>query len=123
MNLWTLPNLRLEPRHPEILASSPDARAIALRLPAGESLQEHQVHERAWLVVADGEAQVSAGDSGGQAAGAGSLVEFVAGERHEVRAVSDCTLLLLLTPWPGDGHPGAMSLEDKATARERARSS
>jgi hypothetical protein len=36
-------------------------------------------------------------------------------------ARSDARLLLVLAPWPGDGHPGAMSLEDKASARERAR--
>ena len=26
---------------------------------------------------------------------------------HEVRARSDARLLLVLAPWPGDGHPGA----------------
>ena len=26
-------------------------------------------------------------------------------ERHEVRAISDARLLLLLAPWPGEGHP------------------
>ena len=33
----------------------------------------------------------------------------------------DSRLLLFLAPWPGDGHPGAMGLEEKAHARERAR--
>jgi hypothetical protein len=46
----------------------------------------------------------------------GLLVEFDPGERHAVRALSDARLLLLLTPWPGAGHPGAMSLEDKKHA-------
>jgi len=46
----------------------------------------------------------------------GLLVEFDPGERHAVRAVSNTRLLLLLTPWPGAGHPGAMSLEDKKHA-------
>ena len=36
------------------------------------------------------------------------------------RADADTRLLLFLAPWPGDGHPGAMSLDDKANARERA---
>jgi hypothetical protein len=31
-------------------------------------------------------------------------------ERHEVRATTDSRLLLLLAPWPGDGHPGARDL-------------
>jgi hypothetical protein len=37
--------------------------------------------------------------------GAGSLAFFDAAERHEVRAVSNARLLLLLSPWPGPGHP------------------
>ena len=37
-----------------------------------------------------------------------------------MRAKADSRLLLFLAPWPGDGHPGAMSLDDKANARERA---
>jgi hypothetical protein len=48
------------------------------------------------------------------------MLEFDPGERHTVSARSDARLLLLLSPWPGDGHPGAMSLEEKATVRERA---
>ena len=29
-------------------------------------------------------------------------------------------IMLLLTPWPGNGHPGAMDLDDKKTVRQRA---
>ena len=43
-------------------------------------------------------------------------MEFDPGERHAVRALSDTRLLLLLAPWPGTGHPGPMSLSDKADA-------
>ncbi len=35
--------------------------------------------------------------------------------------VADARLLLVLAPWPGDGHPGAMTLDEKAHVRERAR--
>jgi len=35
------------------------------------------------------------------------MAVFDPGERHEVRARSDARLLLVLAPWPGDGHPGA----------------
>jgi len=55
------------------------------------------------------------------AGGVGLLTEFEPRERHEVRACSDARLLLLLTPWPGPGHPGAMSLADKGQALQRAR--
>ena len=40
-------------------------------------------------------------------------------ERHEVVAHTDARLLLL-TSWPGDGGPGAMSLRAKFSARRTA---
>ena len=79
MKCWRLHELDLKSRLPEILASGADARAVALDLAAGESLNE-----------------------------------------HEVRATSPARLLLLLTPWPGRGHPGAMTLTQKLYARRRA---
>jgi quercetin dioxygenase-like cupin family protein len=116
---WELKALDLKPRLPEILSSSDAARAIALNLAAGESLAEHEVHERAWLVVLDGEVEViGAGTT--TAGGCGLLVEFEPRERHEVVAVSDARLLLLLTPWPGDGHPGAMTIQEKLYSRRHA---
>ena len=36
MNSWTIKDLNLKPHTPEILASTDDARAIALLIPAGE---------------------------------------------------------------------------------------
>lgn len=119
MRNWDLKAVEAEPHKPEILASGEDARTIALRLPAGEEMQEHEVHERARLVVVDGEIEVTA-DGEAVVAGPGHLFEFDPGERHTVAARADAILLLVLSPWPGDGHPGAMSLEEKAEARERA---
>jgi quercetin dioxygenase-like cupin family protein len=117
---WDLKSVDAEPHQPQILTSAEDARTIVLNLPAGEELQEHEVHERARLVVVVGEVDVTT--AGGQvaSAGAGHLFEFDPGERHTIAARSDARLLLILTPWPGDGHPGAMTLEQKAEARERA---
>lgn len=120
MRTWDVTTLDLDPRRPEILASGDAARVIALALPAGERLQEHEVHEQALLVVLAGQLEVTAGDESAIGA-AGSAFAFEAHERHEVRAVEDARMLLMLAPWPGDGHPGAMSLDDKASARERAR--
>lgn len=120
MQSWDLKTVEAEPHQPRILASADDARTIVLRLPAGEELQEHEVHERARLVVVDGEVDVSALAGETVSAGAGHLFEFDPGERHTVAARSDARLLLILTPWPGDGHPGAMTLEEKAGARQRA---
>ena len=117
---WDLKALDLKPRLPEILYSSDVARAIVLDLAAGESLSDHQVHERAWLVVLDGEIQVATAEGERVSGGVGLLVEFAPGERHEVIASADARLLLLLTPWPGSGHPGAMTIREKLYARRRA---
>ena len=37
--------------------------------------------------------------------GAGLLAIFDPNERHEVAATEDARLLLVLSPWPGEGHP------------------
>jgi quercetin dioxygenase-like cupin family protein len=120
MESWDIRSLGLRPHAPEILASSDDARVIILEIPAGESLQDHQVHERAWVVVVDGEVEIATATGETLEGGPGLLVEFAPGERHAVVARTAARLLLLLTPWPGQGHPGTMTLADKATVRQRA---
>lgn len=59
MESWDIPSLDLEPRLPEILSSTPEARAIAFNLRTGEGLSDHEVHERAWVVVLSGEVEVN----------------------------------------------------------------
>jgi len=120
VNSWDLKTLDLKPRLPEILSSSDVARAIVLELAAGESLADHQVHERAWLVVLDGDVRVATNEGEQATGGVGLLVEFAPGERHEVTASTTARLLLLLTPWPGHGHPGAMTITEKLYARRHA---
>ena len=120
MKSWDLRSADLRPHSPEILSSSGDARAVVLEIPAGESLRDHQVHERAWVTVIDGEVEITTALGQNVVGGSGLMVEFAPGERHAVLAQRTARLLLLLTPWPGDGHPGAMSLDDKATVRQRA---
>jgi quercetin dioxygenase-like cupin family protein len=121
---WDIAALEVAPHAPEIISSTGDSRAIVLELPAGERLQEHQVHERAWVLVAGGEVEASSGGESVTVA-AGTLLEFDPAERHEVVARTLSRLLILLTPWPGDGHPGAMTLDQKrdavTSARARAR--
>ena len=104
MQTWDIASLDVEPHQPEVLRSDEETRVIAINLPAGERLQEHQVHERAWVVVAAGEAEFEQG-SDTVSGGPGLLVHFDPNERHEVRALADTRLILLLSPWPGDGHP------------------
>jgi quercetin dioxygenase-like cupin family protein len=104
---WDLRTLEIEPHHPRILHSSlGEARSIAIRLPAGESLGDHQVHEYAHLIVISGDVDVRHGDEETRAA-TGFMAIFDPGERHAVHALTDARLLLILAPWPGDGHPGA----------------
>ncbi|HYC81799.1 MAG TPA: hypothetical protein VEB65_08430 [Solirubrobacterales bacterium] len=120
MRSWNLKAEAAEPHEPRILSTAEDARAILLHLPQGEQLQEHEVHERARLLVVDGEAEVTTPAGESVRAVGGHLFEFDPGERRTILAVSDVRLLLLLSPWPGDGHPGALTLEEKEHARERA---
>jgi quercetin dioxygenase-like cupin family protein len=120
MRSWDLKTVAIEPHQPEILASAGDARTILLSLPAGEELQEHEVHERARIVVIGGEVGVSIPGAESVSAGPGHLLEFEPGERRTVAARTDARLLLVLSPWPGDGHPGAMTLEEKGEVREKA---
>ena len=104
MDTWDIASLDVQARHPEVLRSDPEARVIAINLPAGEELQEHQVHERAWLVVASGEVEVE--QDGSTVSGSpGFVAHFEPKEPHEVRATSDARLVLILAPWPGEGHP------------------
>lgn len=91
-----------EGRAPTVLHSS-DGRAIALRLGPGEAIGDHQVRERAWVTVVEGEVEITCGDER-LAASAGTLVMFEPGERHSVSSASGARLLLLLAPWPAPGH-------------------
>jgi quercetin dioxygenase-like cupin family protein len=104
VDTWDITSMGLEPHQPKVLRSDPEARVIAINLPAGEELGDHQVHERAYLVVADGEVEVEQ-DGRTERGGPGLAAHFQANERHEVRATTDARLLLILAPWPGEGHP------------------
>jgi quercetin dioxygenase-like cupin family protein len=105
MESWSLNELEVQPHQPKVLDSESEGRAIVINLPAGEQLQEHQVHERAWLLVVAGSIELSTADGDSASGGTGLLAVFDPAERHEVRAVEDSRILLVLSPWPGDGHP------------------
>jgi quercetin dioxygenase-like cupin family protein len=104
MESWDIRSLPIEPHKPQVLRSDEETRAIAINLPAGEELQEHQVHERAYLLVADGEVEVSQHQER-VTGGPGFLSHFAPTERRTVKAISDSRLVLVLAPWPGVGHP------------------
>ena len=108
MQSWDIPSLSIEPHRPQVLRSDDESRTILIALPAGEELQEHQVHEGAYLLVVDGTIEIS--QNGEAVTGAaGLMVHFEPNERRAVRAVTDARLLLVLVPWPGIGHPSRLA--------------
>ena len=104
MDSWDIRSLDLEPHRPQVLRTDQEARLIAINLPAGEELQEHQTHERGYLFVVDGEVEIAENAEKGITAGPGFLAHFEPKERREVRAKDDARLVLILGPWPGEGH-------------------
>jgi quercetin dioxygenase-like cupin family protein len=106
LETWDIRSLDIKVHQPEVLRTDGEARVIAINLPAGEELQDHQVHERAYLLVADGEIEVDEPGST-ETGGPGYLAIFDPNERHEVRAKTDARLVLILAPWPGEGHSSA----------------
>jgi quercetin dioxygenase-like cupin family protein len=90
-------------RDPVVLASDAAARAVLIRIDAGQQLGDHQVKEIAWIVVVDGAVRIRAGGSEVEA-GVGSLFRFEPDERHAIASEGGARILLMLSPWPGAGH-------------------
>jgi quercetin dioxygenase-like cupin family protein len=105
MQTWKLPEMKTDDgtRDPVVLLSEAEARAVLVDLHAGQSLGQHQVKEHAWIVVVDGVARISAGDDEIDAP-VGTLAHFEPDERHAVASDAGAKILLLLAPWPGEGH-------------------
>ena len=91
-------------RDPLVIHSGNEARAVLIVLNPGQELGDHQVKERAWVTVVDGTVQVDADEGGPVEAGAGTLLTFAPNERHVVASRDGARILLLLAPWPGEGH-------------------
>jgi quercetin dioxygenase-like cupin family protein len=90
-------------RDPIVLHSDDGARAVLIVLQPGQSLGDHQVKENAWITVLDGTVQVTAGGDTVDAS-PGELVRFEPDERHALHSESGARILMLLAPWPGEGH-------------------
>jgi len=105
MERWHIPSVDASGRRePKVLFSTPECRAVVIDLSDGDELGDHSVHERAVVEVVAGEVQVIAGGDETTCA-AGTLLTFAPGERHAVRAAGGTArLLLMLAPWPGEGH-------------------
>ena len=82
MEHWDIRSLAIEPHRTQVLRSDDETRAIAIRLPSGEELQEHQVHERTYLLVVDSEIEI-AQDGSSVTGGIGLLSPFEPNERRD----------------------------------------
>jgi quercetin dioxygenase-like cupin family protein len=102
---WRLPEIETPDgsRSPVVLHSSDEARAVLIGLLPGQKLGDHQVKEHALLVVVDGTARIEAGGETLDA-DVGTMVSFDPDERHVVASDSGAKILLMLAPWPGEGH-------------------
>jgi quercetin dioxygenase-like cupin family protein len=90
-------------RDPIVLHSDDGARAVLVVLQAGQSLGDHQVKENAWVTVLDGTVEISS-TTGSAQGRRGTLVRFEPDERHALSSPDGARVLLLLAPWPGEGH-------------------
>jgi quercetin dioxygenase-like cupin family protein len=91
-------------RSPVVLHSQEGAaRAVVIALQPGQELGDHQVKEHAFLLVVDGSARIEAGGESVYAT-PGTLTFFEPDERHSVSTDDGVRILLLLAPWPGEGH-------------------
>ena len=90
-------------RSPVVLRSDEAARAVLIALEPGQALGDHQVKERALVSVVDGSVRV---ESGGETieAETGCFFSFDADERRSISTDSGARILLVLAPWPGEGH-------------------
>ena len=90
-------------RDPAVIFEDDGARAVLIVLEPGQALGDHQVKENAWISVVDGAVDASAGDET-VTLGPGGFLHFAPGERHSVGSAGGARILLLLAPWPAEGH-------------------
>ena len=105
MRTWNLNEIATPggSRSPVVLESADEARTVLVGLDPGQELGDHQVKERAWIVVLDGNVRIECGGESVEG-GPGLLATFAPDERHSVSSAGGARLLLFLAPWPGEGH-------------------
>ena len=105
MQSWNLTEIATPrgSRSPVVLRSDPGARAVLIALEPGQALGDHQVKEGVLVSVIDGAVRV---ESGGQTieGTAGCFFSFDPDERRSISSDSGARLLMVFSPWPGEGH-------------------
>ena len=105
MQSWNLPEIETPggSRSPVVLRSDPGARAVLIVLHPGQALGDHQVKEGALVAVIDGSVRVESGGETVEGA-TGCFFSFDPDERRSISSESGARLLLVFSPWPGEGH-------------------
>lgn len=104
MQTWNVDSLRPQFARPEVLRSDDGAaRVITMGLKSGQ-VREHEGYEHGWVMVLDGRLEIVC-DGETVELERGSLAHFSPYEKRKVTAMVDTTVIYLLTPWPGYGHP------------------
>jgi len=102
---WNLNDLETPrgSRSPVVLRSDNNARAVLVALDAGQALRDHETKEGALVSIVEGSARI---ESGGETveAGPGCVFYFEADERRSIASDSGARLLMVFSPWPGEGH-------------------
>ena len=104
MRSWNLPEIHTPEgsRSPVVLHSG-EARAVLIGLAPGQALREHEVKEQAFVTVVEGRVRVEAGGETTDAE-VGTLFVFDPEERHSIATDDGARILMVLAPWPGEGH-------------------
>ena len=105
MQTWRLTELDAPAgrRDPIVVHEADGARAVMIRLAPGQQLGDHQVKERAWVTVVEGEVRARAGGDE-ERCGVGTLLTFAPDETHSLASDGGARILLLLAPWPAADH-------------------
>ena len=105
MQSWNLVDIQTPggSRSPVVLRSDANARAVLISLEAGQSLGDHQVKEGALITVVEGSVRVEAAGETVDG-GVGWFFSFDPNERRSIASDGGARLLMVFSPWPGEGH-------------------
>lgn len=122
MDVWEVDRIRPEPSRPEVLRSDDGAARVIAMAITRDTVQEHEGYEHGWTMVLDGVLEVTAGGETREV-GRGTLLHFEPFERRKVTAKTDVTVIYLLAPWPGTGHPSTPAAREQRRERSLKRDS
>ncbi len=119
---WHLPSIEASgTREPRVLFSQPEFRGVVIDLNHGDELGDHRLYEHSVLQVVSGRLGVS-GEDEEMECEAGTLLMFAPKETRSLRALEPSRILLVLAPWPGEGHFPDDREPEPERVRERRKS-